>query len=165
MALGYIGGGLQHLERTLDIYREAGGRAGHPPDVLQVATFSHFYVGEDPRAARDRVFPFYHEYLRPKTPGGRGFDVDRASFDAGSVRGGAIMMGSSEELAEKITDLRDLLGVDRFMGQIDFGGMPRAMVEESITRLATEVCPAIRTTQPAAAPGARAPDAAPSHGS
>lgn len=39
---------------------------------------------------------------------------------------------------------RELLGIDRFMGQIDFGGMPAHMVDNSIELLATEVAPAIR---------------------
>ena len=40
----------------------------------------------------------YHEYLRPKTPGGRGFVVSQAQFDAGTRRGNAIMIGSTEQL-------------------------------------------------------------------
>jgi hypothetical protein len=34
--------------------------------------------------------------------------------------------------------------VDRFFGQLDWGGLPRALVEESITRLATEIASAVR---------------------
>ncbi len=56
------------------------------------------------------------------------------------------MIGSSEELIEKILEAQHVLGVDRFIGQVDWGGLPRAMVEESITRLATEIAPAVRTT-------------------
>ncbi len=144
MALGLIGGAVQSARHTIDLYRQAGEEAGHHPDVLKVGIVSHFYAGGDPASARDRAFPFYHEYLRPKTPGGRGFVVDRRSFDAGSVRGGAIMIGSAEEITEKILDLRTLLGADRFLGQIDFGGLPRSMVEESIARLATEIAPTVR---------------------
>jgi hypothetical protein len=35
------------------------------------------------------------------------------------------------------------VGVDRFFGQLDWGGLPRAL-GESITRLATEIAPAVR---------------------
>jgi hypothetical protein len=37
-------------------------------------------------------------------PGGRGFVVNRAAFDAGTRRGQAIMVGSGEHLIEKILD-------------------------------------------------------------
>lgn len=54
---------------------------------------THFYAGATAAEAR-RTFPYYHEYLRPKTPGGRGFVVDQAQFDAGTRRGNVIMIGS-----------------------------------------------------------------------
>jgi alkanesulfonate monooxygenase SsuD/methylene tetrahydromethanopterin reductase-like flavin-dependent oxidoreductase (luciferase family) len=122
--------------------RGAGERAGHP-ERLRVGVSSHFYAGADPKAARE-VFPYYHEYLRPKTRGGRGFLVDRAQFEAGTRRGQAIMIGSSEEITEKILDTHQILGVDRFFAQFDWGGLPRPLVEESLHRYATEVAPTVR---------------------
>jgi len=126
----------------VDTYRAAGERAGHP-EQLRVGISTHFFAGASAQAARE-VYPYYYEYLRPKTPGGRGFTVDRASFDAGTRRGQAIMIGSSRELIEKTLDAADVLGVDRFYGQVDWGGLPRALVEESVTRYATEIAPAVR---------------------
>ena len=80
MVLGYIGGTLGHLRPLVDTYRAAGERAGHP-DQLKVALSTHFHAGAGrPRPAP--VYPYYHEYLRPKRPGGRGFVVS-----PGSVRG------------------------------------------------------------------------------
>jgi hypothetical protein len=54
----------------------------------------------NPRRGRT-VFPYDHEYLRPKTPGGRGFLVDRAGVEAGTQPGQALMTGSSNEFVEK----------------------------------------------------------------
>jgi alkanesulfonate monooxygenase SsuD/methylene tetrahydromethanopterin reductase-like flavin-dependent oxidoreductase (luciferase family) len=142
MVLGYIGGPLDHARQATDIYRAAGDRAGHP-GKLRVGISTHFYAGATPEAAR-KVFPYYHEYLRPKTPGGRGFVVNQAQFDAGIQRGNAIMIGSSAQLIEKILDAHQALGLDRFFGQIDWGGLPATMVEESVNRYATEIAPAVR---------------------
>jgi alkanesulfonate monooxygenase SsuD/methylene tetrahydromethanopterin reductase-like flavin-dependent oxidoreductase (luciferase family) len=154
MVLGYIGGPLDHARRTVDIYRQAGEAAGHP-EKLRVGISTHFYAGATTEEAR-RTFPYYHEYLRPKTPGGRGFVVDQARFDAGTRRGNAIMIGSSEQLIEKILDAHQALGLDRFLGQIDWGGLPRAAVSDSIHRYAEEIAPAVRSalTAPAAVPAA-----------
>ncbi|MDQ5822629.1 MAG: LLM class flavin-dependent oxidoreductase [Chloroflexota bacterium] len=153
MVLGYIGGPLNSAQRAVDIYRAAGERAGHP-EKLRLGISTHFFAGATPEAARS-VYPYYHEYLRPKPPTGRGFFINRASFLAGTARGQAIMIGSSEELMEKILDAHQLLGIDRFFGQVDWGGLPREMVEESITRLATEIAPAVRSaTTPAPAASA-----------
>jgi alkanesulfonate monooxygenase SsuD/methylene tetrahydromethanopterin reductase-like flavin-dependent oxidoreductase (luciferase family) len=142
MVLGYIGGDLGHARGTVDVYRAAGEAAGHP-ERLRVGLSTHFFAAASPAAA-GQVFPHYHEYLRPKTPDGPGFLVTREQFEAGTQRGQAIMVGSSEQLIEKIMDAHKVLGVDRFLGQIDWGGLPQPMVEESIHRYATEIAPAVR---------------------
>ena len=54
------------------------------------------------------------------------------------------MVGSTDELVDKIVDAHLLLGVDRFIGQVDGGGLPSGLVEESVTRYATEIAPAVR---------------------
>lgn len=144
MILGYIGGPLSHARQAVDVYRAAGERAGHR-EKLRVGISTHFYAGANPKAARD-VYPYYHEYLRPKTPGGRGFFVNRTAFEIGTQRGNAIMIGSAEEITEKILDAHRLLGIDRFYGQFDWGGLPHPLVVESIHRMATEIAPAVRAS-------------------
>jgi len=146
MMLGLIGGTIYHAKRLVDIYKAAGREAGHDPAALTVGVTSHFYAGSDPESARADVYPFYHQYLSPRSNGGRGWEVSRDQMDGLAERGGALMVGAPEELAQKVLDLRDVLGVDRFLAQVDFGGMPRSMVEASIERLATQIAPIVRTT-------------------
>ena len=142
MTLGLIGGSIAGARRLVDAYRAAGEAAGHA-DRLRVGISTHFYAAGTPAAAR-QVYPYYHEYLRPKRPGGRGFVVGRDQFEAGTGPGMALMIGSSEEITEKILYCREVLGIDRFFGQVDWGGLPRGRVEESIARLAGEIAPAVR---------------------
>lgn len=54
------------------------------------------------------------------------------------------MIGSTEQLIEKILDAHEVLGLDRFLGQIDWGGLPRAAVADSISRYAEQIAPAVR---------------------
>jgi len=143
MILGYIGGTLAHLKPLADLYRAAGERAGHA-ESLKLAVSTHFHAGTDPAAARE-VYPYYHEYLRPKRPGGRGFTVSRAAFEAGTRLDGAIMIGSAAEITDKLLAARETLGLDRIFAQVDWGGLPSGRVEESIARYATEIAPALRT--------------------
>lgn len=142
MVLGYIGGTLAHLRPLVDAYRATGERAGHA-GALKVAISTHFHAGADPAKAR-AVYPYYHEYLRPKKPGGRGFTVSQAAFDAGASRQGAIMIGSAGEITDKLLDAVKALSLDRIFAQVNWGGLPSGLVEESIARYATEVAPALR---------------------
>jgi alkanesulfonate monooxygenase SsuD/methylene tetrahydromethanopterin reductase-like flavin-dependent oxidoreductase (luciferase family) len=142
MVLGLIGGSIAQARRSVDIYRDAGERAGHA-ERLSVGISTHFYAGASPTAARD-VFPYYKEYLRPKTQGGRGFHIDRPSFEAGTAAGNALMIGSTDEIIVKLVQAHEVLGVDRVFGQIDWGGIPRGMVEDSLSRYASEIAPVVR---------------------
>ncbi len=108
-----------------------------------MAISTHFHAGADPAEARD-VYPYYHEYLRSKRPGGRGFVVSRAAFEAGTGRHGAIMVGSAGEITGKLLDAAKALGLDRVFAQVDWGGLPSDLVGESIARYATEIAPALR---------------------
>ena len=110
----------------MDTYRAAGERAGHP-DLLKVAISTHFHAAADPAKAR-AVYPYYHEYLRPKRPGGRGFVVSPAAFEAGTGRRGAIMIGSAGEITDKLLDAARALDLDRIFAQVDWGGLPPDLV-------------------------------------
>jgi alkanesulfonate monooxygenase SsuD/methylene tetrahydromethanopterin reductase-like flavin-dependent oxidoreductase (luciferase family) len=144
MVLGYIGGTIGHLRPLVDAYRRAGERAGHP-ELLKVAISTHFYAAADPAAAR-AVYPYYYEYLRPKRPGGRGFVVSRDAFEAGTSRDGAIMIGSAGEVTGKLLAGSGALRLDRIFAQVDWGGLPAALVQDSIARYAGEIAPALRGT-------------------
>jgi hypothetical protein len=55
------------------------------------------------------------------------------------------MVGSSEEITGKLLDAVKALGLDRIFAQVDWGGLPSGLVEESIARYATEIAPALRS--------------------
>ncbi|MFI0968294.1 LLM class flavin-dependent oxidoreductase [Streptomyces sp. NPDC021080] len=144
MVLGLIGGDIRRARPLTEHYRTVGEAAGHIPEGLRLGVTSHFYVGKTSQSARRDLYPYYREYLRPKTPGGRGWDIDSDRFEAVASPLVALMTDSPQEVIDKILVERELLGIDRFMGQIDFGGMPSCMVNDSIELLATEVAPVIR---------------------
>jgi alkanesulfonate monooxygenase SsuD/methylene tetrahydromethanopterin reductase-like flavin-dependent oxidoreductase (luciferase family) len=144
MALGFIGSTLGHAKRLIDLYRTAGRDAGHPDEQLTVGITSHFYVGETSEQALHEFYPYYHRYLSPETNGGRGCYVDRDAMAGLAARRGALMVDGPAQVAEKILDLHAELGVDRFLGQVDLGGMPQQMVRDSIQRFGEIVAPAVR---------------------
>lgn len=144
MVLGLIGGTIDHAKRLIDLYRSAGGDAGHPEDALKVGITSHFYIGDSQEQALEDFYPYYRRYLAPETNNGRGWNVSQQSMRQLAERRGALMVGGPREVAEKILDLRSELDVDRFLGQVDLGGIPTQMVRDSIARFGDTVAPAVR---------------------
>jgi alkanesulfonate monooxygenase SsuD/methylene tetrahydromethanopterin reductase-like flavin-dependent oxidoreductase (luciferase family) len=126
--------------RLVELYRAAGAAAGHDPAGMRTASGGHVFVGRTSQDAKDAYFPYYADYLSqaPQFAGG----MTRAEFDQRVER--RMMVGSPQEIIDRILDHHQLLGIDRFLAQIEVGGMPEGMVNESLELYATEVAPVVR---------------------
>jgi probable LLM family oxidoreductase len=137
MALAIIGGRPERFVPFADVHRQAAAAAGIDRPALSIN--SHGYVG-DP----DDFFPGYAEMMT--TIGReRGWPpMLRQDFDALRTRRGALVVGSVQEVVEKILFQHELFGHDRFLMQTSVGSLPHAKVLRSIELLGTEVAPAVR---------------------
>jgi alkanesulfonate monooxygenase SsuD/methylene tetrahydromethanopterin reductase-like flavin-dependent oxidoreductase (luciferase family) len=137
MALAIIGGQPERFVPFAEVHREAAQAAGHARPALSIN--SHGYVGNP-----DEFFPGYAEMMT--TIGReRGWPpMQRQDFDALRTRRGALVVGSTQEVVEKILFQHELFGHDRFLMQTSVGSLPHAQVLRSIERLGTEVVPAVR---------------------
>jgi alkanesulfonate monooxygenase SsuD/methylene tetrahydromethanopterin reductase-like flavin-dependent oxidoreductase (luciferase family) len=68
----------------------------------------------------------------------------RAQFEAGRAPGGHLLVGSPQEVTEKVLQLHELFGMDRFLAQLSVGPMPHKDLMRAIELLGTEVVPAVR---------------------
>ena len=114
---------------------------------------SHCYVAPSSQQARDDFFPYYAHYLHAV---GRGrFHVTREGYEQLASRDGGLFVGSPRELVDKILYEHELLGQQRFLAQLDVGGLPYPQVARAIELLATQVAPLLRReTGPRAAANA-----------
>jgi alkanesulfonate monooxygenase SsuD/methylene tetrahydromethanopterin reductase-like flavin-dependent oxidoreductase (luciferase family) len=142
MILGSLGLPMAQVKTLADIYREAGYRAGRA-DRLRLGFGAHFFAGGSEAEARS-VYPFYRDFLGPKRPGRNGITVTQAHFDAGFAPDSTRYIGTTNEIIDKLGALYELVKFDRFQALLDWGGLPTALVDDSLNRLATEVTPALR---------------------
>lgn len=139
LALAIIGGEPARFKPLVDLYRQAGARAGHDPAILKVAINSHGFIAEDSNAAADTYFPPYAEMFG-RIGRERGWGpVTRAQYEAGRTLRGALLVGSPNEIAEKILAEHELFANDRFMMQIDMGSVPHALTLKAIELFGTRV--------------------------
>jgi probable LLM family oxidoreductase len=145
MALAVLGGPITAIKPIVDLYREAGRRAGHSPSRLKVSINSHAYIGQDAQQARELHRPFYQQYLREAMPRGkRPVQLSPAEFGSMTGAGTALMVGSAQEMVDKIMQEYELLHHDRFLAQIDVGRLPFREVAKAIERFGERVAPVIR---------------------
>jgi probable LLM family oxidoreductase len=144
LAIAIIGGQPERFAPLVRLYREAARKAGHDPARLPVGINSHTYVAETSRRAGDEYFPAYAAVMN-RIGRERGWPpMGRTQFEMGRSPHGALLVGSPEEVAEKILYEHELFGHQRFMAQISVGALPHEKVMRAIELFATEVAPAVR---------------------
>ena len=141
--LANISGSPEQFVPFIDLYRKTGLAAGYPPEQLQVAISGHFHVQRDGAKARDDFFPYYRKYLANNLPRGR-VEIPRRDYESLASPRGALFVGSVNEIVDKILFGYELFGHQRYMAQMDIGGLPFDKVRQSIELFATEVVPAVR---------------------
>jgi probable LLM family oxidoreductase len=145
LMVAIIGGEPRRFRPLIDLYREAGRRAGHAPEKLIVGLHSIGFLGETTRQAAD---DFYPGYAKTFTEIGkeRGWPpTTRAQFDA--VRGptGALLIGDAETVAEKILYVNEALGgISRITFQMGVSTLPHQKMLRSIEILGASVAPIVR---------------------
>jgi probable LLM family oxidoreductase len=145
MALAVVLGPISHLARPVDLYRQSGEAAGHQPASLKTSINAHGFVGRTSQGARDSMFPYFRIGIRENShQRGAGFDLPRAAFDAQTSPGAALLVGSPQEVIDKLLRYHELFGVSRAIIQMGFGGVPQKEHLEAIELLGTEVAPVVR---------------------
>jgi probable LLM family oxidoreductase len=150
LMVAIIGGHTHRFRSLVDLYREAGRRAGHSSDRLKVGVHSLGYVAATTQQAADDFFPGYARAFTDigKERGWR--PVTRADFDAQRGPQGALLVGSPEEVTEKILRHSEALGgVSRFTFQMNAASLPHEKLMQAIELLGTQVAPALRKELPA----------------
>ena len=144
LMIAVIGGETHRFRPLVDLYREAGGRAGHNPEQLKVGLHSLGFVAKDSQEARDIYFPGYAKAFT-KIGKERGWPpVTRHRFDEQTGPLGAYVIGDPEEVAEKIIRHSDALGgISRFSFQLDNAGLSHNQLMDTIGLIGKEVSPLI----------------------
>ncbi|MDX1673120.1 MAG: LLM class flavin-dependent oxidoreductase, partial [Balneolaceae bacterium] len=141
MALGIIGGEPKRFQSLVDLHREGAQEAGHPEPALSIN--SHGFIAEDSREAADIAFPAF-KLTMDKIGRERGWaPMTREQFEASRGLHGANVVGSPEEVIEKILYQHELFGHDRFLLQMSVGSIPHEKLLRSIELFATEVAPSV----------------------
>jgi probable LLM family oxidoreductase len=145
LMVAIIGGETRSFRPLIDLYREAGRRAGHSPDQLKVGIHSLGYVAETTQQA---VNDFYPGYARAFTEIGkeRGWrPATRAGFDAQRGPQGALLVGDPDEVVEKIIrHSRALGGISRITFQMNAASLSHEKMIRAIELLGKRVAPALR---------------------
>jgi alkanesulfonate monooxygenase SsuD/methylene tetrahydromethanopterin reductase-like flavin-dependent oxidoreductase (luciferase family) len=146
-----IGGETRRFRPLVDLYREAGKRAGHPPERLKVGMHSPGFVAATSKEAADQYFPGFARAVN-EIGKERGWSpMTRRDFDAQLGPEGALLIGSPEEVADKLIRHSEVLGgVSRITFQMNAASLSHEKVMGAIELIGSRVAPAVRAKVAAA---------------
>jgi probable LLM family oxidoreductase len=145
LALANISLPPAQLAPLAELYRRTGRQAGHDAQELKISIATHMHIADDSQEARDTFYPHYAAYFRTHVPTHfRAREISRTDFEKLAAANGPTFVGSPQEIIDKMMYERELFGHQRFLAQIDIGGLPFAKVAQVIELFAIKVAPAVR---------------------
>jgi probable LLM family oxidoreductase len=145
LMVAIIGGEPKRFRPLIDLYREAGRRAGHSAEKLIVGLHAIGFLGDTTQRAADDFYPGYaHTFTEIGKE--RGWPpATRGQFDALRGPTGALLIGDAETIAEKILYVNEVLGgLSRITFQMGVSALPHEKMLRSIELLGTRVAPIVR---------------------
>ena len=144
MMLAIIGGMPARFAPYAKLYRDMFAKSGHDQSRLQLGINSHTYIAETSQQARDEFYPPYAEVMT-RIGRERGWSgMSRADFDAATGPHAHLLVGSPQQVIDKILYQHSIFGHTRFLAQMSIGAMPHKQVMKAIELLGNDVAPAVR---------------------
>ena len=146
LMVAIIGGQPARFRPLVELYRQAGERAGHAPEQLRVGLHCFGFVGETDQQAADAFYPGWAQMFT-KIGRERGFGAPgRAQYDAMCEPDGAFLIGDPATVAAKALRIHDDLGgIARLSLQMTNVRLAHADLLRGIELLGTQVAPAVRS--------------------
>lgn len=144
LALAIIGGMPESFVPFTDLYRKVSKEVGNNKNPLPLSINSPTYIADDSKRAGDEFWPHY-ETIFAKIGQERGWPpTTRHQFEASRSAKGALLVGSPQEVIDKIMYEYELFGHTRFLAQMGVGTIPHKQLMHSIELYGTKVAPVIR---------------------
>jgi probable LLM family oxidoreductase len=144
LMVAIIGGETRSFKPLIDLYREAGKRAGHLPHQLKVGVHSLGYVAGSTREAVDDFFPGYAHSMN-EIGKERGWPpITRRDFEAQRSPNGSLLIGNPEEVTEKIIrHSKALGGISRITFMMNPASLPHEKLVQATELIGSRVAPVL----------------------
>ena len=144
LMVAIIGGQPARFRPLIDLYREAGRRAGHAAEKLKVGLHLIGFLGDSTEQAADDFFPGY-QHTFTEIGKERGWQpATRGQFDAQRSPTGAYLIGDAKTVAEKILYIDEALGgIERVTLQMSVSTIEHEKMRRAIEVLGRRVKPLV----------------------
>lgn len=144
MGLAIIGGASERFMPYIKLYKDVYTNAGYDINKMQWSINSHAYIADDSQQAKEEFYPPYSDVMN-RIGKERGWPRgSRQQFEASTQLHGALLVGSPQEIVDKILYQHELFKHTRFLAQMSLGAMPHHKILHAIELLGTKVAPEVK---------------------
>ncbi|MFP7657543.1 LLM class flavin-dependent oxidoreductase [Chryseobacterium proteolyticum] len=143
LIVAIIGGMPIQFKNLVEFYKQEYQKAGHDVSQMQIAIHSHTFVSDDQKV----IDGYFHTYKSQmdRIGASRGWaPYTKAQYDGGRSKEGALFIGSSDEVYDKIAYMKEVFGITRFVGHMDVGDPEHNVMMKSIELFGKEVLPKVK---------------------
>jgi probable LLM family oxidoreductase len=139
LTIAILGGAPSHFVQLVQLYRDAAARAGHDVGKLQFALNQHTYIADSSDQAADEFWPTYGKMMN-RIGRERGWSpMSREQFEHMRSPHGSLLVGTAQEVADKIIREYQMFKNTRFLAQTIAGDIPHEKLLHSIKLFGTKV--------------------------
>lgn len=143
LIVAIIGGLPKQFKPLIDFYKQEFLKNGHNPEEMQIGIHSHTLVSEDPEVI-DGYFENYAAQMN-RIGSTRGWSpYTKMQYEGGRSKDGALFIGNSDEVAEKINTVKEMFGLTRYIAHMDVGAPNHEVMMKSIELFGTKVSEKVR---------------------
>lgn len=143
LTIAILGSSPEAFTRLTDLYKNTL-KNENPDSSYQLCINEHLYIADTAEKARDEYWPVYGPMMN-KIGRERGWQpMQRQHFNMLCEPNGPLMVGSPEDIIEKLVYQYGLFQYTRFLAQIIFGNIPFDKISNSVELFATKVIPEVK---------------------
>ena len=143
LIVAIIGGMPVQFKNLIEFYKQEYLQAGHPESKMQIAIHSHTFVSEDQNVI-DGYFDTYKSQM-DRIGKSRGWaPFSKMQYEGGRSKDGALFIGNANQVADKISYMKEIFGITRFIGHMDVGDPADDVMRKSIELFGNEIAQQVK---------------------
>ena len=144
LTIAILGGEPVRFAALTELYRSSAEKAGHDVTQLQIAINEHMYIANTSDQAADEFWPVYQKMMN-RIGRERGWSpLTRAYYESLRSPHGPLLVGSAEEVIDKLVQQYGIFRNTRFLAQTIMGDISHDKMLHSIELFGKKVAPAVR---------------------
>ncbi|SEN09287.1 probable oxidoreductase, LLM family [Chryseobacterium taichungense] len=143
LVVAIIGGMPIQFKNLIEFYKQEYLKAGHSESEMQIAIHSHTFVSDD----KDVIDGYFNNYKSQmdRIGSSRGWaPFTKMQYEGGRSKDGALFIGNTNEVADKIAYMKEIFGITRFIGHMDVGDPADDIMKKSIELFGEKVGPQVK---------------------